>query len=74
MMGVHGWAACWPDGGIGPILVIGTVALTRRDACERAGEAWAREGETAMQGWRRAYRQGCRVIRVRVTPVFQSKD
>jgi len=74
MMEDYGWAACWPKGTPGPFIIISTASLTRRGACESVGKSWQREGETAMQGWRRAYRAGCRVIRVRITPAFQSED
>jgi hypothetical protein len=64
----HGWAAFWPNGTPHPFILVHTTRSTRREACECVGVSWAREGETPMQGWRRAYRDGCRVIRVIVRP------
>jgi hypothetical protein len=64
----YGWAAYWSDGYPSPFILVHTVSTTRREACEKVGEVWALHGQTPMQGWKRAYRNGCRCIRVVVRP------
>lgn len=59
------WSAAWvihPT----PFILAHTTRSTRAAVIENMGEAWAREGETWRKGWRRAYRAGCRAIKVRV--------
>ena len=52
----HPPSAIWPDR-----------AWPRRvEAHEFLGSAWAKDGETPMQGWRHAYRKGFRVVRCAV--------
>jgi len=68
----HGWAAFWLYGVPRPFLLVHSTRTTRKASCESVGEMWALPGQTPMQGWRRAYRQGCRVGRVtlRVNPAY----
>jgi hypothetical protein len=62
-----GWAAITPKWGYPPMAIhIDSVSDTRVRAQECIGEAWAHEGETARQGWKRAYRAGWRAKRVAV--------
>lgn len=70
----YGWAAMWPNGKPKPFILVHTTRSTRRAVCEAVGAMWASEGLTPMQGWRRAYRAGCRVIRVAVTPAFAGRQ
>lgn len=62
------WAPAWSNGSPRPFLLVHHVKNTRREACEAMGSSWKRDGETNMDGWRRAYRQGARCIRVSVNP------
>lgn len=64
-----GWAATTWRGHLLPHIV----RDRRRDVIAEIGVHWQREGETTHQGWRRAYRRGCRIIRVRVTPAFGAR-
>lgn len=60
------WAAAWvvhPT----PFVLGHTVRTTRVEVLKFMGATWARDGETWRQGWRRAYREGCRAIRVKVS-------
>lgn len=66
----YGWACAWTDGRPRPFIIIQTTRSTRSESCECIGTSWKRDGETNMQGWRRAYRQGCRCIRVQVSQAF----
>lgn len=62
-----GWAAVAPDWGSPPNFIhVDSVRQNRADAQARIGEAWARNGETPMQGWKRAYRSGWRCCRVAI--------
>ena len=63
-----GWAAFATDGYPRPYILVQTCASTRKDVCKYVGEAWAKPGETWRQGWKRAYRNGFRAIRVVVRP------
>jgi hypothetical protein len=61
------WAAQAPDWASPPrYLSPNTVRRTRADAQAASGEVWAESGETPAEGWKRAYRAGWRVVRVRV--------
>lgn len=68
----HAWAAFWPSGTPRAFILANTARDTRRASCEAIGKTWAREGGTEMQGWKRAYRAGCRVGRVtlRLNPAY----
>ena len=62
-----GWAAIAPDWGSPPNFVhIDSASSRRSDAQDYIGKAWAREGETPRQGWKRAYRAGWRCRRVAI--------
>lgn len=63
------WAGFCTDGHPYPFINIYSVRATRREAQAHIGNAWRREGETVEQGWKRAYRNGWRAIRVEVRPV-----
>ena len=60
----YGWAAYWTNSRPHSFILVHTVSNTRRAVCEKVGEVWALPGQTPMQGWKRAYRNGCRCIRV----------
>lgn len=60
------WAAFHPDGIPRPFIHSGAIGSRRRDVHEKIGSAYQRDGETIMQGWRRAYRFGWRAVRVTV--------
>lgn len=66
-MTYQAWAAQTPDyvSYSGSILFM--VADHRDDVIRYVGEAWMRDGENYRQGWRRAYRQGYRAVKVNVT-------
>jgi hypothetical protein len=66
----YAWAAAWSNGKPYPFIIVGTVGGTRDVPMEHMGAVWRRDGETIRQGWKRAYRQGCRLIRVRVCEAF----
>lgn len=57
------WACVSPDWS-GRWIHDGTVRERRKESQETIGSAWARQGETKMQGWKRAYRSGWRCVRV----------
>lgn len=62
-----GWACVAPNWGSPPNFIhTNSVRARREDAQAEIGEAWAREGETPRQGWKRAYRIGWRCRRVAV--------
>jgi len=69
------WAMAWSDASDAarPFIVVSTVALTRKDVIANVGQQFARNGEPPREGWRRAYRQGARAIRVAVSPAFDAK-
>lgn len=69
----YGWAAFASDGYPRPYLIAHTCRSTRAEVCQHIGEAWARPNETWRQGWKRAYRNGFRAIRVVIRP-FGSKQ
>lgn len=58
------WAPFYTHGQPVPNIYIGGVARTRRSARESLGKIYAHAGETPMQGWKRAYRIGWRIVRV----------
>lgn len=61
------WACVAPDDASPPnFLNTNSVRDMRSQSQDYLGEAWAHEGETARQGWRRAYRQGWRCRRVAI--------
>lgn len=60
-----GWAAAWVEHD-DPFVMAHTTRNTRAAVIEHMGNAWARDGQTWRQGWKRAYREGCRAVRVRV--------
>jgi len=64
------WAAAWSNGSPRPFIIASTTRDTRSAVVEAIGESWRRGGETPQQGWKRAYRQGCRIIRVRLVHAF----
>ncbi|ASW06255.1 hypothetical protein [Rhizobium sp. 11515TR] len=63
-----GWAAFATDGYPQPYILVHSCRRTRQEVCEYMGESWAIDGETWRKGWKRAYRNGFRVIRVVVRP------
>jgi len=60
------WAAAWSNGSPHPFIITNSVRYTRSAVIEYLGAHWARQDETEGQGWKRAYRQGCRIVRVRI--------
>lgn len=38
------------------------------------GEAWRNKGETAKEGWKRAYKGGWRILPVNVAIAYQGKE
>lgn len=58
------WAAFCTDGSPRPFINPNSIRGSRREAQEYIGKAWARPGETPMQAWKRAYRNGWRAVRV----------
>lgn len=62
------WACACSDGNPVPFIMAHTVRFTRAESQDYIGSVWRRQGETNRQGWRRAYRNGCRCIRVSVAP------
>lgn len=65
------WACACIAGMPHPFIHENSIRSSRADAQSCLGRAWMREGETLRQGWKRAYRNGWRCIRVRVSPAFQ---
>jgi hypothetical protein len=63
------WAAFCTDGYPGPFINNGSVRATRVAVQEYIGDNWRLEGETPQQGWKRAYRNGWRAIKVEVNPL-----
>lgn len=61
------WACFCPFGGPRPFIHENSVRTKRADAQEYLGTAWALDGETWQQGWRRAYCKGWRCIKVTVS-------
>lgn len=61
---VRGWAAQWyPEEGP----VIHTVRHTRKEVIEYMADVWRYDTDaTTAQSWQRAYRRGCRVVRVEI--------
>ncbi|TAV89272.1 hypothetical protein [Rhizobium leguminosarum] len=68
MMEDHGWAAYWSNGKPRLFILVHTASSTRKEVCIKVGAVWKHAGETDMQGWRRAYREGCRTTRIVVRP------
>ncbi len=64
----YGWACAWLNGRPRPFIMAHTTSRTRTDAQTIIGRAWKRPGEDWRAGWKRAYREGCRCIRVSVSP------
>jgi hypothetical protein len=60
------WAAFCTFGVPRPFILPSGVRSHAALVREHLGEVWAQDGETPSQGWRRAYRAGWRVIRVKV--------
>jgi hypothetical protein len=68
------WAAAWSNGSPRPFILTSTVNSLRSKIVEDIGSIFKRDGETARQGWKRAYRMGCRIIRVRVSYTLASEE
>lgn len=64
------WACACTQGSPYPFIHENSVRRTRCESQCTLGAVWAREGETFMQGWKRAYRRGWRCIRVKISPAF----
>lgn len=64
----YGWAAYWSNGKPRPFILVHTASSTRKEVCIKVGAVWKHAGESDMQGWRRAYREGCRTTRIVVRP------
>lgn len=63
------WACAWTNGNPRPFIMVGTVAETRKAAIEKFVARWAvNRTEPVMASWRRAYREGARCLRVKVSP------
>ncbi len=61
------WACVAPDFASPPNFILtNSIRHNRVSSQEYLGEAWAREGETNRQGWKRAYRHGWRCRRVAI--------
>lgn len=63
------WAAFCIDGCPRPFIHSGAVFAQRAAVQEYIGDAWRQEDETTAQGWKRAYRNGWRAIKVEVSPL-----
>jgi len=62
------WAAVATQGSPRPFLHGGSVKMRREDVLRRIGGSWSKEGDASWRnGWRRAYRAGWRVVKVRVS-------
>jgi hypothetical protein len=62
------WACVVIGGSPYPYIHENSVRMSRADSQTYIGNAWARDGETHQQGWRRAYRSGMwRCVRVTVS-------
>lgn len=64
------WAAVAPHGHPTPYICTGAVRRSRSEAAHEIGAVWA---DDPRVGWKRAYRRGYRVIRVRVSAAFDHK-
>ena len=60
------WAAAWSNGSPRPFIIPSSIRDTKSAVVEHMGQLWARQDETERQGWKRAYRKGCRIVRVRI--------
>lgn len=63
----YAWAAFATEGSPYPFIHAGAVRSIAAGCRAYIGEAWAHEGETVQQGWKRARRNGWRIIRVKIT-------
>lgn len=63
------WAALCSQGRPGPFVNEYTIHARREDVHKDIGGGNSRAGEDWRAGWRRAYREGWRAIKVRVVPV-----
>lgn len=62
------WAAIAPEWATPPRFIHDGLIRNRRDQIVDAmGAAWRRDNESVRQGWKRAYRHGWRIKRVRIT-------
>ncbi len=61
------WACVWPNGSPKPFIIVHSTWPSRLWSQSVVGQEWAHIGETERQGWKRAYRAGCRCVRVTVT-------
>lgn len=65
----YAWACTYPPSYNYACPIANDTVRNRRDLAQaEIGQYFAGLGETAMIGWRRAYRKGFRCTRVRVTP------
>ncbi len=69
-----GWAAFYANGNLRPFISIHSVRARRADVYEYIGKGWTFSGETPRQGWRRAYRNGWRCVRVSVDIAFAAQQ
>ena len=60
------WAAAWSNWSPRPFIIASSIRDTRSSVVEDIGAHWMRDGQTPQQGWKRAYREGCRIVRVRI--------
>lgn len=63
------WAAYCSHGNPGPFVSEYTIRARREDVQKEIAESNCLKGEGWRAGWRRAYREGWRAIKVRVAPV-----
>lgn len=63
------WCAYCTQGRPAPFLHVNTVRDRQAPVRDKIGDFWRREGETLQQGWKRAYRAGWRVVKVKVIAV-----
>ena len=63
------WAAYCSHGRPGPFISEYSVRSQRIGVMEYVGTYSRHDGEDWRRGWRRAYREGWRVVQVRIVPV-----
>ena len=66
----YGWAAFCTNGIRKPFIHVNSVRYTRKEVLRYMGKSWARDGERPWQGWKRAYRNGWRCVRVSIDLAF----
>lgn len=66
------WGVTWEYGWVNPPRMF-EVSFQRATLQQRVGTSWTRNGETWQQGWKRAYRRGCRTVKISLAPLEDGK-